>query len=66
MALKGVSEERIPELRVFGFEAESGLQRVPLSHKIAWKLRLPDPMGRRGWDALPMGMGCVRCRHGSE
>ena len=43
--LKGVSEERIPELRVFGFEQNDGLQRIPLTHKLAWKLRLPDPMG---------------------
>lgn len=43
--LKGVSELNIPELRVFGFHKTEGLQRIPLSHKIAWKLRLPDPKG---------------------
>ncbi|MGC6508957.1 MAG: hypothetical protein ACON4U_11100 [Myxococcota bacterium] len=43
--LKGVSEEQLPELRVYGFERNDGLQRIPLTHNMAWKLRLPDPMG---------------------
>lgn len=43
--LKGVSEANLPELRVFGFEKNDGLQRIPLAHKTAWRLRLPDPMG---------------------
>ncbi len=45
--LKDVSEEDLKEIRVFGFGTESGLERVPLSHEVAWRMRLPDPEGGR-------------------
>jgi len=43
--LKGVREEEIPDIRVFGIEQERGFQRVPLRYRIAWRLRMPDPSG---------------------
>ena len=45
--LKNISEDDLQEIRVFGIEEETGLGRVPLSHEIAWRLRLPDPEGGR-------------------
>lgn len=42
LVLKGVSEHNIPPIRVFGVD-DNGMERVPLRHNIAWKLRLPDP-----------------------
>jgi hypothetical protein len=45
--LKDVSEDDLKEIRVFGIDTESGLGRVPLSHEIAWRMRLPDPEGGR-------------------
>lgn len=45
--LKDVSEDDLKEIRVFGLGQESGLERVPLTHKVAWRLRLPDPAGGR-------------------
>lgn len=43
--LKGVREDSIPDIRVFGSEFENGFQRLPLQHRIAWRLRMPDPSG---------------------
>ena len=43
--LKGVREDAIPDIRVFGSEYENGFQREPLQHRIAWRLRMPDPSG---------------------
>ena len=43
--LKGVSEDEIPDIRVFGIEAEQGIQSTLLNHQIAWRLKLPDPVG---------------------
>jgi len=42
MVLKGVSENNIPPIRIFGID-DNGVERVPLRHNIAWRLRLPDP-----------------------
>ena len=39
---KGVSENNIPPIRIFGID-DNGVERVPLRHNIAWRLRLPDP-----------------------
>lgn len=43
--LKGVREDAIPDIRVFGSEYENGFQRETLTHRIAWRLRMPDPSG---------------------
>ena len=40
--LKGVAEDDIPKVRIFGID-DNGMERVPLGANIAWKLRLPDP-----------------------
>jgi hypothetical protein len=45
MVLKGISEESIPDIRVFGFLKAEGLQRIPLPYKVAWRLKMPDPSG---------------------
>lgn len=45
LILKGVREDAIPDIRVFGSTFEKGFQRATLSHRIAWRLRMPDPMG---------------------
>jgi hypothetical protein len=42
LVLKGVSETNIPPIRIFGID-DNGMERVPLRHNIAWRLRLPDP-----------------------
>ena len=44
--LKNISEEDQRDIRVFGID-EDGIERIPLSHKVAWHLRLPDPEGGR-------------------
>jgi hypothetical protein len=45
MVLKGVREEDIPDIRVFGIQKDEGFQRVPLRFRISWRLRMPDPSG---------------------
>ncbi|MFT4976221.1 MAG: hypothetical protein ACI8S6_002117 [Myxococcota bacterium] len=45
--LKNVSEDDHRDIRVFGIEEVGGLSRVQLSHKVVWRLRLPDPEGGR-------------------
>ena len=43
--LKGVREDAIPDIRVFASDREGGFNREPLSHRMAWRLRMPDPAG---------------------
>ena len=43
--LKGIREDEIPDIRVFGSTYEDGFERLPLTHRIAWRLRMPDPSG---------------------
>ena len=43
--LKGVREDSIPDIRVFASNRDAGFNREPLSHRMAWRLRMPDPMG---------------------
>lgn len=47
MVLRGGSEHSEDDFRVFGVDSEGSLSRVQLNHKVAWHLRLPDPMGGR-------------------
>ena len=42
--LKGVREDSLPDIRVFG-SSELGFGREPLTHRLAWRLRMPDPSG---------------------
>ena len=43
--LKGVREDSIPDIRVFASNRDAGFNREPLSHRMAWRLRMPDPTG---------------------
>ena len=43
--LKGVREDAIPDIRVFASDREGGFNREPLSHRMAWRLSMPDPAG---------------------
>ena len=43
--LKGVREDSIPDIRVFASDRDGGFSREPLGHRVAWRLRMPDPSG---------------------
>ena len=43
--LKGVREDAIPDIRFFASDRQGGFNREPLSHRMAWRLRMPDPAG---------------------
>lgn len=43
--LKGIREDSIPDIRVFGSNVGAGFNREPLAHRLAWRLRMPDPSG---------------------
>jgi len=43
--LKGIREDSIPDIRVFASNQGEGFNREPLNHRLAWRLRMPDPSG---------------------
>ncbi|MBM74778.1 MAG: hypothetical protein CMK59_05210 [Proteobacteria bacterium] len=44
LVLKSTSEDHLPEVLFYGMDDER-LQKTPLRHSVAWRIKLPDPKG---------------------
>ena len=42
---KGANEERLPSVEFYSIDTEEVISKTPLHSRMAWRIKLPDPMG---------------------